>query len=256
MTDLKSIAVHCGITSSGTKPHLIDKLVTHLTESGQMKVNSPVLSIDLGYRNFAYCYLSGENEIIDWNRVDFDLPSFHPSVVAPVVRTFIKDRIVTHLKGAGAVIVEQQRARSNGAHTVLETTLRVNAVEGILWTGLYEAVESVDKKNMLMVPLIRQLVDKAWEDELNSVAIDNQKTLSKLKSKYNLKKQTSALLVQKWLDENKDIQCDTEFKNLFESAKKKDDLSDCLIQAVAWNKWKKNTLDFINRIENEQNDII
>ncbi len=154
VAQLKEIATQTGIASSGTKPNLVERLVQHFDMSqNSEKLSSSVLSFDLGYRNLAYCHLSQNAEILDWARVDLDLPSFHPSVIAPVVRQFIKDKVQQNLKEADMVVVEQQRARSGGSFSVLESTLRVNCVEAVLWGGLYEAADFHLPEVLIFKPL-------------------------------------------------------------------------------------------------------
>lgn len=251
VAQLKEIALQSGITSSGNKPVLVERIVQHFNITQNSKqLSSSVLSFDLGYRNLAYCHLSQNADILDWARVDLDLPSFHPSVIAPVVRQFIKDKVHRNLKEADMVVVEQQRARSGGSFSVLESTLRVNCVEAVLWGGLYEAADSVKRPDIKMAPLLRQAVDKTWQLELDDVIAENPERFKKIKAGYYHKKQAGSLLVQKWLDTNTVIQCSDEFKYMFENEKKKDDLSDCLIQALAWYRWERYSRSYIENFIN------
>lgn len=256
VADLKQIATQSGLISSGKKSDLVDRLVNHfdaLQQNKTKKTCSSVLSFDLGYRNLAYCHLDQHATILDWARVDLDLPSFHPSVIAPVVRQFIRDKVQDNLKVAGMVVVEQQRARSGGGHAVLESTLRVNCVEAILWGGLYEAADIVNRPELKMTPLNRQSVDKVWQLELNDVIQENPQRFRKMKAGYYHKKQAGSLLVQKWLDTNTIVNSSEALKAMYQAEKKKDDLSDCLIQALAWYKWDSFTRNYIdNFIDNKE----
>ncbi|KAL9547768.1 hypothetical protein MBANPS3_006013 [Mucor bainieri] len=226
VADLKEIAIGCGVLTSGNKPDLVQRLTTHFTSPPP--ASRSILSFDLGYRNLAYCHLDANKTVLDWARVDLDLPSFHPSVVAPIVRQFIKDRVMQNLEVADRVLVEQQRNRSNGSHTILEGTIRVNCVEAILWTGLYEGVDRIHRQ-VSMTPVLRQNIDRAWKDEIQQVIDEDPHRLSKLKSSYGQKKLAGVYLVQQWLDTDTMITCSDRFKDMYAAEKKKDDLSDCLI---------------------------
>ncbi|RCH78047.1 hypothetical protein CU098_005413 [Rhizopus stolonifer] len=208
---LKSVAILSGVASSGNKPEIIDRLSHHFTTTSTP--TRSVLSFDLGYRNLAYCHLDHEANVLDWAKIDLDLPSFHPSVVAPIIREFIDQNVIKNLKTVDKVLVEQQRARTGGAHAVLENTLRVNCVEAILWCGLYEATESI-QRDIQMMPIPRQSVDRAWQLELDAIVAENPARFLKIKQGYYQKKQASALLVQKWLDTNTTVQCNQEFKTI------------------------------------------
>lgn len=242
---LRDIAVQNGVLTAGKKQELADRLANHFIVTHKQKPSTNVLSFDLGYRNLAYCRLDKDAKILDWARIDLELPSFHPSVVAPIVRDFLADRVTPNLPGTDTVLVEQQRARSNGSHTVLEHTLRVNCVESILWCGLYEARDK--HKHIMMTPVPRQTVDRVWQPELDQVALENPQQFARLKKGTYHKKRATTLLVQKWIETNSVIDCSQEFKDMFHEEKKKDDLSDCLLQALTWFQWEKHTRDFINQ---------
>ncbi|KAI8991105.1 ribonuclease H-like domain-containing protein [Mycotypha africana] len=256
VAELKSIAVQCGVKTTGKKIDLVDRLVSHFGGFTTASTTSQVLSFDLGYRNLAYCVLDKDSNIKDWARVDLDLDSFHPSVVAPVVRQFVTDRVQCHLGQVDRVLIEQQRARSGGGHAVLEATLRVNCVEAVLWTGLYEAVDRLPKKRYIeMTPLLRQSIDNVWMEDLETVIKQNSERFKGVKKGYYLKKQASTMLVQHWLQTNSVFHCDDNFKAMFLKEKKRDDLSDCLMQALAWFKWEKYTKNFIDKYIEDNNNI-
>ncbi|KAL0081392.1 ribonuclease H-like domain-containing protein [Phycomyces blakesleeanus] len=203
---------HSGLATSGLKKELVTRLQNHyerIITNGNVHgeyirekaLPSSVISFDLGYRNMAFCHLDSTNTIRNWIRVDLALPSFHPSITAPLIRQFVHSQIAPLMNQAGAVVVEQQRYRSGGAHSVLESTIRVNAIEAMMWYAL----EEIRTTNiMLMEPIQRAAVDKTWDEALKG-----------------------------WTDESK-------------QEKKQDDLSDSLLQAMAWYKWRRFSLDMID----------
>lgn len=246
VAQLKAIAIQSGNLSSGVKAELVNRLVGHF-EATHDEPGS-IISFDLGYRNLAYCHLNKDAKILDWARVDLDLPSFHPSVVAPIVRQFIEDRVQANLKTTDRVLVELQRARSNGGHGVLEHTLRVNCVEAVLWAGLYEYVDKMKRPHIQMTALNRRTVDMLWQPQLDQIILEYPDKFKKLKPGYYYKKRASMLLVEQWIETDTEVQCNDHFKAMFEAEKKKDDLSDCLIQAVSWYKWTRFTNDYKNNL--------
>ncbi|KAI8647629.1 ribonuclease H-like domain-containing protein [Parasitella parasitica] len=225
VADLKDIATNCGVLTGGTKAVLVDRLTAHLASPTQ---SSSILSFDLGYRNLAYCHLSANKTVLDWARVDLDLPSFHPSVVAPIVRKFIKDKVLQNLEVVDRVLVEQQRARTGGSSNVFEHTLRVNCVEAVLWCGLFEGIEMTKRNTVKMNPTLRHCIDRVWRDDLQAVMAEAPQKFTKIKVGQYQKKQAGAMLVQKWLDTDTVVTCPDHFKEMYALEKKKDDLSDCL----------------------------
>ncbi|KAI8882724.1 ribonuclease H-like protein [Backusella circina FSU 941] len=253
-TRLQAISSQFGVIQAGTKAELIQRLtdqVCHFTPVSQF---SSVLSFDLGYRNLAYCHLDKHGKILDWRLVDLELSSFHPSAVAPIVRELVRTSLLPQLKHTQAIAVEQQRARSGGGVSVLEGTLRVNCVEAVLWTALYEAADHL-QESLIMRPVRRQAVDKVFEKELDDIISTNPSTFAKIKNATYKKKQATSIMVHNWLESGTVVQCQAQYKAMFDQEKKKDDLSDCLTQALAWYKWQGFTQSFIDYFK-MNNEII
>ncbi|CEP14451.1 hypothetical protein [Parasitella parasitica] len=244
--ELKDIATQCGILTSGTKGDLMNRLTAHFASPAQS--SSSILSFDLGYRNLAYCHLSADRTVLDWARVDLDLPSFHPSVVAPIVRKFIKDKVLENLKVADRVLVEQQRARTASSVGVFEHTLRVNCVEAVLWCGLLEAIDKTKHTTINIHPTLRHSIDRVWKDELETIVSETPSKFSKTKPGQYQKKLAGTMLVQKWLDTDTVVTCSDHFKQMYAQEKKKDDLSDCLVQALTWYQWESYSKTFVQQL--------
>ncbi|KAI8376535.1 ribonuclease H-like domain-containing protein [Radiomyces spectabilis] len=246
--ELREIALKSGVKTIGTKAALESRLLSHYqgvidesTRQGRFSFEdglpSSVLSVDLGYRNLAFVQLTKNNTVKAWSRVDLELPSFHPSVAAPLVREFVKSRLMPLMPSTGAIAVEQQRARSNGSFGVFEVTLRVNCVEAMLWCALHEVTEG---RSMPKEAIPRQIVDGYWKDTLLQFASDP--STAKLTGKD--KKQAGTRLVEHWLENNHTIHCSDTLKAQFAQESKKDDLSDCLLQALTWYQWRRFILEY------------
>ncbi|KAI9472365.1 MAG: ribonuclease H-like domain-containing protein [Benjaminiella poitrasii] len=241
-SELKMIAINCGVACSGTKSELIDRLSLHFSNASNEPLSRSILSFDVGYRNLAYCILDSDAKIVDWARVDLELPGFHPSVVAPIIRQFVRS-LDDRVRGVDRVLVERQRARTGGGHAVLEVTLRVNCVEALLWCSLMEVTEL---RPVPMTPIPRQIVDRVWQSQLVTV-IGHNPALQSLRSKTTQKKRATASLVQHWLETNTVVDCSQELKDMFYKEKKQDDLGDCLLQALTWYEWEKYSQQFISK---------
>ncbi|ORZ12629.1 ribonuclease H-like domain-containing protein [Absidia repens] len=270
--ELKTLAQSCGVALSGTKPILFERLNTHFVQLyGQAaaaeavatstptssKLNfdrllpSSVLSFDLGYRNLAFVQLTRQKNIKTWQVVDLELKTFHPSTMAPLVRKFVHENIQSLFPHIGHVVIEQQRARSGGSHGIFEHTLRVNTVEALLWCALDE-INHNSKVTVPMEPILRQPVDKYWQEDLELAWItahqlQQQTTLTEDDStkKITNKKKAAVLLVNEWLEQQTPVSCPEDLVSMFLATKKKDDLSDCLLQAAAWYRWRENSIKYL-----------
>ncbi|KAH6674561.1 mitochondrial putative cruciform cutting endonuclease 1 [Halenospora varia] len=159
---LRQIAYKCGISSSGTKPLLTQRLHDEFALVAQhgtkTKAAKPIriLSIDMGIRNLAYCILDvptnpkkcGKVElptIIAWHRLAVSTPpktskdalnkskekeDFSPPVLSQTAYTLLRSRLLPH--NPTHILIERQRFRSMGSKHILEWTIRVNMFESIL----------------------------------------------------------------------------------------------------------------------------
>ncbi|KAE8453055.1 hypothetical protein EG329_012242 [Mollisiaceae sp. DMI_Dod_QoI] len=164
LAQLKALAFKCGISTSGTKPILSQRLVDEIT-STPPNVSSPtrILSIDMGIRNLAYCILDVPQKrvskskesiqaalpsILAWHRLavssapkqsgDIDTPptkeAFDPATLSIAAYTLLRQRML--LEKPTHILIERQRFRSMGSKHILEWTVRVNMFESILYAVL------------------------------------------------------------------------------------------------------------------------
>lgn len=236
--ELKQVASACGVTMYGTKSVLTERLTTHFAHLCDQVTGprsstvatlddllpSSVLSFDMGYRNLGFVQLTKDRHITAWQVLDLELTHFHASAMVPVVRQFVHDRIRPLMVPHQHIVIEQQRARSGGSHGIFEHTLRVNTVEALLWSTLSE----IDP-HCPMEPILRQPVDKLWQNDLDL-------TLHK--------KKAATALVKGWLEQGT-VVCPDELVTMFMTAKKKDDLSDSLMQALAFYQWRENAIKYL-----------
>lgn len=163
LTQLKHIAFKCGISSSGTKPLLTQRLfdeIAFVPRNASSRVR--ILSIDMGIRNLAYCVLNIPPKqtstskktditlpsILAWHRLavssapkqsgDIDTPptkeAFDPATLSLAAYTLLRERML--LENPTHILIERQRFRSNGSRHILEWTVRVNMFESILYAVL------------------------------------------------------------------------------------------------------------------------
>jgi cruciform cutting endonuclease 1 len=170
LTQLRALAFKCGISTSGTKGILTQRLhdeissVTRLPASKQTRV----LSIDMGIRNLAYCLLTVPNEqlslspgistkaklpkIESWHRISVSSPvvetgeplnpdkeSFSPATLSLSAYKLLRHKLLPH--NPTHILIERQRFRSMGSKHILEWTVRVNMFESIIYATLHTLEE-------------------------------------------------------------------------------------------------------------------
>ncbi|KAG0341168.1 hypothetical protein BG000_009999 [Podila horticola] len=183
------------------------------------------------------------------------------------------------------VIVERQRFRTAGMHSVLDATFKCGVVEGMIhtWLALWEkgrALGSQDKKHkdVVVESISPRAVGTWWsigsvsrsdndsssdeskdsDSEVEASDVDGMSKKSKKTPKYATKKKQSRLIVDGWVQklgdkENKAgtsdknhplrVSCSPTIREWYRLEKKRDDLSDCLLQAVAWYEWREHAMN-------------
>jgi hypothetical protein len=238
-SELKIEAISTGVQTSGTKAEVVNRIISqysaiispNATATSLKIVPETVISIDVGYRNLAFAHVTKDNEVLRWQRVDLDIDNHHPSHSAVSVTRFVRQQLLTKMGKECAIVIERQRFRSMGGHSVLEHTLRVNMVEAMLWSAL----QCMTGDEMAKEAVNAIAVEKYW-----SLVEPDFSTFSSAESKApsRSKKKRSQDLVAHWLETHV-LDCSSNLRSMFSAEKKKDDLSDSLIQGVAWLNWRK-----------------
>jgi len=148
LTQLRALALQCGINTSGTKATLASLVTKTLLNHQPLAPGARVLSIDLGIRNLAYSLLippavptlGNPLPIVRaWRPLalvppageDDAAPDFSPASLSQITLSLVQEHLLplkpTH------VLVERQRFRSGGGSGVYEWTVRVNSLEAMLY---------------------------------------------------------------------------------------------------------------------------
>ncbi|RFU25427.1 hypothetical protein B7463_g10915, partial [Scytalidium lignicola] len=171
LVQLRALAFQCGVSSSGTKPILRQRLIDEITPAAKHgSQRTRILSIDMGIRNLAYCVLdipsssgkgistphtkiSSRPSIHAWQRLSVSTSptihidaskasaiappkeSFSPASLSAAAYTLLRTRLL--LENPTHILIERQRFRSTSSPHILEWTVRVNMLESILYAVLH-----------------------------------------------------------------------------------------------------------------------
>jgi cruciform cutting endonuclease 1 len=228
LDQLKFLATQCGISTSGTKGALTDRLIKEvvptLHHAPRKAGPQRILSIDMGIRNLAYCVIdvprqggtlsAKENpSVLDWRRLSVlstpeqmreDLPiakeAFDPQTLSTAAYRLLKKTLLPH--NPAHILIERQRFRSGGSSHVLEWTVRVNMLESMLYAVL-ETLKSEGLWKGNVVPILPGKVGPFWMERVEGV--EYAKKSRKTKTAKLLSKGFKIDLVRNWL------QCGQEF---------------------------------------------
>jgi cruciform cutting endonuclease 1 len=262
LTSLRVLLAHIGSPTSGTKPLLIARLQRALKgaiipfSDSRGNLTARVLSIDMGIRNLAYCVADvrvpkGKNkdwslDVLDWKRVnvladkesngsgedDSDSDAYSPARLSPAAVSLVKDTFLP--TKPDIIAIERQRFRSGGGKGVLEWTLRVNMLEGMLWSA-FNSIPS----NSVLVGISPARVARFWVPKVAD-------------GKATVEKKQKVEVARRWLNghgpkglsiciaENVNEVKSMVLKGPIQGTGKVDDLADCLLQVGALVSWEKN----------------
>lgn len=226
LSQLKSLAFQCGISSSGTKAVISSRLIDDIESSRETTRKRRILSIDMGIRNLAYCVLEQTQSaakipsIIAWKRIAVSSKpvenpedakpalkeSFEPAVFAAHTYNLLRHTLL--LFNPTHILIERQRFRSMGSHHVLEWTVRVNMFESMLYAVLHTLRE-----------------EKIWEGVVKAITpgkvgpywvgtgVEEDTTLKKTRKAKCAKARNKGAkidLVQNWLSNGEMVSLETE----------------------------------------------
>lgn len=213
LNELKTVAAACGIAGTGPK----QRIASRLWELGQGPTPARLFSIDLGTKNLACCRISSKFEIEHLQLHDLGFPeAFDPRAYAGIVGEFAKTHLI---KEACPILVERQRYRTGGGRAIPEAILKVNLVEAMLHCFL------INQSTISVTPQRVALYFGHPEGKA--------------------KKQASVKLVTEMLADGRVKWGDKVDRSIWEAAGKKDDLADCILQGVAYFRWKAAAASFL-----------
>jgi cruciform cutting endonuclease 1 len=204
---LKQLAFKCGVSTSGVKAALCQRLQDEIPllpgpklagKSGAKREPMRILSIDMGIRNLAYCVLdvptdSSLPKLVAWKRIavssapipnddkselasKVEKESFEPPVLSAAAFKLLRKTLLPH--NPTHILIERQRFRSMGSPKILEWTVRVNMLESMIYAILLTLREE-GAWNGTVVPIAPGKVGPFWleGEEATSVASEEAETV-------------------------------------------------------------------------------
>jgi len=298
-THLRSLLTSIGGKTSGTKPQLLSRLQHEVHTNGKLARATPahapqrILSVDMGIKNLAFCVADITAaaqppplamHIAAWQRISLlaaapgtppsgsaagDAPSpFAPPQLSRTAHALVTGALLPW--APAAILLERQRFRSGGGAAVQEWTLRVNALEAMVWAVLRALGAGADlvavepaRVAAFWLPR-RRAVAKAdkvgavrgWVREGGCEGEGLRVTFGERAARardaflggpsVGRRSKVPAVSV-----DGSEESLDGEVS---EGVGKLDDLADCLLQAAAWAKWKSNK-DVLNGIWDDEDKI-
>lgn len=231
LSQLKSLAFKCGLSTSGTKPVLTNRLVNEIVpllpnHGSKTSSSNRILSIDMGIRNLAYCIFDAPSDVFSrntstlptitaWRRIAVSsapVPSkngesllpgakeaFDPQTLSSAAYVLLRHTLLPN--NPTHILIERQRFRSMGSPHILEWTIRVNMFESMLYAVL-QTLKSEKIWDGTVIPVTPGKVGPFWLESGQDVAIPLRAhaKLRNTKTAKLLNKGAKIDLVKSWLD--------------------------------------------------------
>lgn len=228
---IQTLGVDCGLGKAGTKKQLIADVC-----EARRGVRWPrrILSIDMGVRNLAFCKLNlggGQPTVERWSVMELDGLRFEQPHFGRMAVDLLKG---VGLDAVDTILIERQRMRSNGLRNVPEWIVRVNLLEAMVHALLQSHLDRAEY-DYTVVSVLPSRVMNYWIRPSTPTVAANPN------ARYRLTKTAKVDLVSAWLGQDeKPFTLDPDAARTIASLKKKDDLADALLQALAWTQWTNN----------------
>jgi hypothetical protein len=211
---------NCGVEVSGTKRQLAARLTQAATAQRPLERTKAktLLSIDMGLQNLAYAHVEVvSGRVFHWARVAVGLPkTYNASTSVGAVRAFVQS-----LPKADVYAIEEQRHRTGGGAMMAEIVFQLNVLEAQVHCLLWPNTFGVKPDR------VARLMDLPKGAKKKEAAVKIVKGLLHEQPSSMEQTLTTLPIVPPALVE------------MFEKEKKRDDLSDCLLQALAVLHWNK-----------------
>ena len=195
-----------------------------------------ILSFDVGIINLAYCIFDSETKkIVYWEIINNEIKNFNAKIsssgVADLYINLIKNLDQRpYLLDVDIVLIEKQPSFNPKMRIIAGCLQTYFYIRGVVdRTPSIKSVEFFSPKNKL----------KCY----TGPELDISKNGKIVKGKYAQTKKLGVLIARSKLEENEETET---MCTLFENSKKKDDLSDCYIQALTYIMFKSASIKSVN----------
>lgn len=257
---LRELCLDCGFVKANTKDALITSITKGIDQRLTLERPYNILSIDMGVKNLAFCELQiASKPIVNrWSLIQlegydrslsFEQPSF-----AKLGYQLLSSLVDRH-QLPEVILIEQQRFRSNGLGNVPEWIVRVNQLEAMIHAFLRAFIETSSNMRCHIGSISPTKVMNYWVR--NKETGEDKKMTPNIR--YSRTKSAKTQLVSSWMSCPVDqlyFKLKDPSLNPFdqqasspELIKKKDDLSDALLQGLAWVRWQRN-VELLSKAKN------
>lgn len=229
-------------TSKGLET--IWELLMHNTK----EVISEIVSIDIGFQNAAWVHMDKDKKVFGWSRAEILKPKpYNPAVFRPLVQEF-----VNKVPKTDVYVVEMQSHRiGKQTAALLPFAVHLRVFEAMLtcllpglvipfdplYTSKHFCLPTGTSKKRAAVNLVESLfLDRTNEEPFETQCEQFLKEQQGMGGSEDFVESFIDSLPDRFAANNKKplLQIEPKFINYFKSCDKKDDLSDCLLQALAF----------------------
>jgi len=222
--------------------------IQELLVDNKREVISEIVSIDIGFQNAAWIHMDENKQVLGWSRAEIQKPRpYNPAVFRPLVQEFVDT-----VPRTDVYVIEMQSHRiGKQTAALLPFAVHLRVFEAMLtcllpglvipfdpqYTSKHFCLPTGNSKKRAAVNLVESLfLDRRNEEPFEAQCEQFLKEQQGMTGSVELVESVIDKPNSRFPGNNNKplLQISREFTNYFKSADKKDDLSDCLLQALAF----------------------
>ncbi|KAJ3033685.1 hypothetical protein HDV00_005904 [Rhizophlyctis rosea] len=230
---LKGKCWRFGLSSPDRKGELVSTISDHISLIATHSTPKTILAIDMGLTHLAFARITTETppKLLQWQLILPKLPkTYKPDLYAKECAALL-DEHVFQMPADVCIVERNYWGRNEGK--IPDYILRLRSFEAAFVSVMTDRARKTGTKVESVLP---QLVSAHYGLKKRALA-QNAEMGKETKYDHGVKKRMAVEIASEWMEQRVKVECADSTREGFNKVRKRDDLADALLLAVAWNDW-------------------